>query len=275
MNPNYIPILPADQAGYDTIPSTEIGAENNIDPSYCNSLRGPPENVDQISTGTRSLNNLDDPLIYLPRNTMEEYNASTWFNPSLWTNMYTSDTSKSLFNSAYDESTIPNRLALPYNAYETNNPSNGCYYKLHGQTSNQPVSTHYTPDPCHNTSSTPYNIPPLYTNLHRLVTEFYLPDDSAKIEDSPPSPVPNEAATTTIGSVLSNGKFTCNNSKCSDLSFARQAELRRHHATLHAPHKPEFWCQVPACPRSMEAGNRPFHRKDKLAAHTRSMHSGA
>lgn len=84
-----------------------------------------------------------------------------------------------------------------------------------------------------------------------------------------------EGDVTTIGSVLSNGKLLCATKGCEGLTFGRQAELRRHHTTLHAAIKPNFWCQVPACPRSENAGGRAFHRKDKLAAHVKSMHSDA
>lgn len=75
-----------------------------------------------------------------------------------------------------------------------------------------------------------------------------------------------------IGSVLSNGKFVCDAEGCESKTFARQAELRRHHTTLHAANKPNFWCQVPTCRRSMNSGGEAFHRKDKLAAHVRSIH---
>lgn len=75
-----------------------------------------------------------------------------------------------------------------------------------------------------------------------------------------------------IGSVLSNGKFVCDAEGCESQTFARQAELRRHHTTLHAANKPDFWCQVPTCRRSMTGGGEAFHRKDKLAAHVRSVH---
>jgi hypothetical protein len=76
-----------------------------------------------------------------------------------------------------------------------------------------------------------------------------------------------------IGSVLSNGRFVCDAEGCEIQTFARQAELKRHHTTLHAANKPTFWCQVSTCRRSMTGGGKAFHRKDKLAAHVRSMHS--
>lgn len=76
-----------------------------------------------------------------------------------------------------------------------------------------------------------------------------------------------------IGSVLGNGKFVCDAEGCGGQTFARQAELRRHFITLHATNKPNFWCHVLTCPRSMSRGGKAFHRKDKLMAHVRSMHS--
>lgn len=75
-----------------------------------------------------------------------------------------------------------------------------------------------------------------------------------------------------IGPVLSNGRFVCDIEGCGIQTFARQAELRRHHTTLHAANKPNFWCQDPTCHRSMIEGGKAFHRKDKLVANVRSMH---
>lgn len=40
-----------------------------------------------------------------------------------------------------------------------------------------------------------------------------------------------------IGSVLSNGKFVYGAEWCGSQTFARQAELRRHHTTLHAANR--------------------------------------
>ncbi|KAH7406016.1 hypothetical protein DE146DRAFT_650488 [Phaeosphaeria sp. MPI-PUGE-AT-0046c] len=76
-----------------------------------------------------------------------------------------------------------------------------------------------------------------------------------------------------IGSVLSNGKFVCDAEECGGQTFARPAELRRHHTTLHATNKPNFWCHVPTCRRGIRGRGGAFHRKDKLAAHIQSMHS--
>lgn len=75
-----------------------------------------------------------------------------------------------------------------------------------------------------------------------------------------------------IGSILSNGKSACDAEGCAGLTFNRQADLKRHYTTLHANNKPNFWCHVSHCRRSMSAGGKAFHRKDKLMAHIRRMH---
>ena len=84
-----------------------------------------------------------------------------------------------------------------------------------------------------------------------------------------------EDTVTKIGSVLNNGKFACDYEECVGRTFTRQAELRRHHTTLHAANKPRYWCWAPTCRRSMGRGGKAFPRKDKLMAHVRSMHGGA
>jgi hypothetical protein len=70
-----------------------------------------------------------------------------------------------------------------------------------------------------------------------------------------------------IGSLPSNGKFVCDVEVCGGQTFARQAELRRYHTTLHAANKPKFRCQVPVCRRRINGPSAAFHRKDKLTAH--------
>jgi hypothetical protein len=75
-----------------------------------------------------------------------------------------------------------------------------------------------------------------------------------------------------IGTALKNGKFKCILERCARKTFKRQAELRRHYKTIHAAQKPEFWCNVLSCDRSVAAGGRPFHRKDKLQDHVQRMH---
>jgi hypothetical protein len=76
-----------------------------------------------------------------------------------------------------------------------------------------------------------------------------------------------------IGSVLGNGKFVCDAKGCGGQTFTRPAELKRHHTTIHSNNKPDFWCHVPTCRRSMSGGGEAFHRKDKLVAHVQSKHS--
>ena len=105
------------------------------------------------------------------------------------------------------------------------------------------------------------------------------PIDMTQEQSQPPSTVvettDTEDTVTNIGSVLNNGKFICDHMDCVGRTFTRQAELRRHHTTLHAANKPEFWCRVSTCRRSMGKGGKAFPRKDKLMAHVRSMHGGA
>lgn len=67
-----------------------------------------------------------------------------------------------------------------------------------------------------------------------------------------------------IGLVLAGGRFKCNHTHCFGRSFKRPAELRRHYNTTHAVRKPEFWCEVPFCERSLAAGGRPFCRGYRL-----------
>jgi hypothetical protein len=78
-----------------------------------------------------------------------------------------------------------------------------------------------------------------------------------------------------IGSLLKSGRIKCTSRRCVRRSFGRQAELRRHYHGAHAPVKLTHWCPVPLCERSSGAGGRPFHRKDKLRDHVRTMHGDA
>ncbi|KAF2824778.1 hypothetical protein CC86DRAFT_266303, partial [Ophiobolus disseminans] len=68
------------------------------------------------------------------------------------------------------------------------------------------------------------------------------------------------------------GKFKCLEQRCSRKTFNRQAELRRHYDTTHAPRKPEYWCRVASCQRSHANGGYPFPRRDKLRDHMRKVH---
>jgi uncharacterized Zn-finger protein len=51
-------------------------------------------------------------------------------------------------------------------------------------------------------------------------------------------------------------------------TFGRAAELRRHNMSIHNSNTPEFYCEVPGCPRYIEA----FARKDKLRDHMDKKH---
>jgi hypothetical protein len=65
--------------------------------------------------------------------------------------------------------------------------------------------------------------------------------------------------------------FRCGFSACANQSFNRWYDLKRHHDGAHAAAKPDFWCHVVDCDRSM-IGGRSFPRKDKLHDHVRKMH---
>ena len=132
------------------------------------------------------------------------------------------------------------------------------------------------------TSDTPFLDPEIHYSTEQPL-EYDYPGDqtpTAQLESSPPSAenlTQNSDSDDTveeIGSVLSNGKFICNYEDCAALTFSRLAELRRHYTTLHSLNKPNFWCGVLSCPRSMHGGGGAFHRKDKMMAHVRSVHPG-
>lgn len=88
------------------------------------------------------------------------------------------------------------------------------------------------------------------------------------------------AATTeyiVIGMILSNGtprdhQYKCHFDACSGTTFRRLADLKRHHTVHHSTAPPQFWCDVPWCERSVERGNRPFARRDKLVDHVVRVH---
>ncbi|KAF2878545.1 hypothetical protein BDV95DRAFT_478826, partial [Massariosphaeria phaeospora] len=82
-----------------------------------------------------------------------------------------------------------------------------------------------------------------------------------------------------IGLILSNGtvrndKYECHIPACSGTTFGRLADLKRHHATRHAETKPEFWCPVEGCVRSLDGGGHSFPRKDKMEDHFERIHGG-
>jgi hypothetical protein len=53
-------------------------------------------------------------------------------------------------------------------------------------------------------------------------------------------------------------------------TFSRLPDLKRHYNGTHASEPILFWCREAGCDRS--AGNRPFHRKDKMMEHMRTKH---
>jgi hypothetical protein len=101
--------------------------------------------------------------------------------------------------------------------------------------------------------------------LHQMDDEY---DDESDDTQEDTLDDPN----TMIGSFHHNGKFKCLEPRCARKTFNRQAELRRHYDTIHAPRKPEYWCRVASCQRSQANGGYPFPRRDKLRDHMRKIH---
>jgi len=80
-----------------------------------------------------------------------------------------------------------------------------------------------------------------------------------------------------IGLVYSNKrKFKCSKSTCSDLTFGRMADLRRHYDQTHARHRVQYYCGFDGCSRShAQTGGRGRSfgtRKDKRDEHERNVH---
>ncbi|KAH7080808.1 hypothetical protein FB567DRAFT_595144 [Paraphoma chrysanthemicola] len=94
-----------------------------------------------------------------------------------------------------------------------------------------------------------------------------------------PSLVSNASSTSDpiIGSVTKTGKFLCSRPTCTEVSFARQADFRRHWENAHAKGKLEYFCQYPGCARSKKpagkAKGKSFGaREDKMREHMRTVH---
>jgi hypothetical protein len=84
-----------------------------------------------------------------------------------------------------------------------------------------------------------------------------------------------------IGMILSNGeasqdRYRCRYIACSNKSFGRIAELRRHNKCKHSPRErmPQFWCPVNDCERSRSGMGEAFPRPDKMWDHHARMHGG-
>ncbi|KAF2875455.1 hypothetical protein BDV95DRAFT_274003 [Massariosphaeria phaeospora] len=81
-----------------------------------------------------------------------------------------------------------------------------------------------------------------------------------------------------IGVILSNGTprtdiYRCNDADCSGATFGRLQDLKRHHRHYHQTPRPEYWCPVYGCSRSVVGRQGAFVRKDKLADHVYNMHT--
>lgn len=81
-----------------------------------------------------------------------------------------------------------------------------------------------------------------------------------------------------IGQVSANGQFVCLYPSCSELSFGRQADFRRHYEHTHVVGKLEYYCPVDGCqrsrkPRGKRTGLSFGDREDKMREHFRVVHS--
>lgn len=81
-----------------------------------------------------------------------------------------------------------------------------------------------------------------------------------------------------IGYILSNGtnqvdKYKCHMPSCSEATFGRLADLKRHRASRHGAMRKSYWCPVSGCERSLNGGGRPFPRKDKMFQYLSQKHA--
>jgi hypothetical protein len=80
-----------------------------------------------------------------------------------------------------------------------------------------------------------------------------------------------------IGHLTASAKFKCSFSSCRDLSYGRQADLRRHYDHQHADKRLEFFCTFDGCTRSKNPTGRSKgksfgSREDKMREHYRNVH---
>jgi hypothetical protein len=90
----------------------------------------------------------------------------------------------------------------------------------------------------------------------------------------------NDMSDPVIGHLTTSGKFKCPDLDCSNVSFGRQADLRRHYDHVHADRRFEFFCTFDGCARSKKptskAKGRSFGtREDKMREHMRTVHEKA
>jgi hypothetical protein len=77
-----------------------------------------------------------------------------------------------------------------------------------------------------------------------------------------------------IGHLFADDRWGCPYPSCSDITFGRKTELKRHHASCHkgfGGDEPQFWCPVDGCERSIQGGE-PFPRQDKMVDHLKRVH---
>ena len=93
---------------------------------------------------------------------------------------------------------------------------------------------------------------------------------AASIPPTPPPNTINEGAT--LDFTTSDVKLICTFPECSDVTFGRPTDLKRHREAFHT--NVVLWCPAFDCPRNADYGTDPFAliRRDKLMEHIRKMH---
>ncbi|PVI02947.1 hypothetical protein DM02DRAFT_626332 [Periconia macrospinosa] len=236
----------------------------------------------------------------VPGNAEEQYLADTTNNPY---GFYPSNEPlgqlSGILDSAYDWNTSSNMpFSVDYNTMEAHETFKDIQHDHHSTMDN--FAPAYHADDSFNTfysrplaeqtfsassnTSTPTpgapQVPEYHTintnNTSRSISQN-LTSPAASLQtittSSPPT-LNAVAPATPIGLVLLNGTYICTDAACEGRrTYGRYTELKRHHASRHATDKPTFWCEADdSCPRSEAKGNRPFHRKDKLVSHVRTVH---
>lgn len=123
--------------------------------------------------------------------------------------------------------------------------------------------------------------PPNANIMHpRLHTVFSPGNDPTKRQNSEkPSAVRRSSThvSTRIGTITTTEDpkefaFGCVEPNCSDRSFSRVCEFRRHFQENHTADRTHFWCTVVGCQRSKGRGGESFKRKASMVHHRRRAH---
>jgi hypothetical protein len=117
--------------------------------------------------------------------------------------------------------------------------------------------------------------------LHLLdshARRFILTEPSTAGKSGPSTSFVDLPGDSTIGTIDKDEKFKCLAASCYDMSFARQADFRRHYENTHMPSKLEYFCPMEGCPRSRKPtgareGRSFGAREDNMTEHFLMVHS--